>query len=773
MRLLIFTLLLTVALVPGVWGWEANWGHIWDKYCTDADCALYYSFDNSSDTAKIKDHSPYGLDLTLPGAHLHDDDQEEPDVNSAAADNDWNTYKTELLGVNGIEQDYIIPGDGVEEINITWKFNLTTTYAVNLKVYNFSNNRWITVYTTTTPGLRTITVTINKKAYGITNTVKTRQTGTTIDNYEQKITYMHTTTKRTGLYGNSIIGDYAYNATNIGNIINANGFLEYTVLMIANITPVVGTQYLFGYYYYTGWGAWLPAVDFKLINNELVSEYWDTYESTGSTDVTNKISYGTVNGWVCAAITYRTATKAGDTYPEGVKAYLNGQLINKNTTQAHAIGNMNISLGRKIDLINDNTSFSVSMLDEVIVFRYILTQQEINNMCHQAWINIYAKDEDSNNNIENENITAYIYDTSTDLTVAKSTGAIPLRFTLTAPENMLITAYTNTTYSNQRRMLVTLPTPPGEQNVTIFLLKDGRGSINYFYVKSGGVSIPDASVLVKFNNIPIDYGLTDTNGLFISYLDPYKLYKINATARGYNSTEVSFYGTSLVVHEVILELKKLLGLENIKIKFYPEDEKISQDTSQFLWIEVTNWQLVDNITVLVADDPNWVKIYEEFGETEPGSSEVYFFDLNNTDTSWCNATILCLGDNTTVKWRVMPIPLNNFGDTGHVIAVAYVTDINGNVQKYGRTGWIVRAYNAIFDFLQRFSYEQRAFMGLLLIMMGTGIASARLNLTFYQSGYVAFILILVVTALGLWSPAMALAPAMAFIAVILYKEVLK
>ncbi len=289
-------------------------------------------------------------------------------------------------------------------------------------------------------------------------------------------------------------------------------------------------------------------------------------------------------------------------------------------------------------------------------------------------------------------------------------------------------------------------------------------------LKGGGAPLQGAIVKITWSNKTIDYGVSDSSGKFISYLDPYKIYIVNASKTGYNSTSMQFYGTSLTVHEITLDLSAITTEEGITVRFLPNKQEIAQNETAYLFIEIENWQQVDNVTVLVFDDINWIKAYEDYGITEPGHSVAYFFDLNDTDTSWCNASILCTGDMTKVRWRVMPTPLNMFGSTNHVGAIAYIYTTDGELIKAERAGWILKVFRKIKNFLQSFSDEQRHFMGLILVVMVTGAAAAEFRLSFRQAGWVALAAMVGVTAMGFWEAKFLVAPALMFIALIAWRE---
>ena len=224
------------------------------------------------------------------------------------------------------------------------------------------------------------------------------------------------------------------------------------------------------------------------------------------------------------------------------------------------------------------------------------------------------------------------------------------------------------------------------------------------------------------------------------------------------------------MHEIELELTEIAIPEGIKVRFLPEKERIPANETAYLFIEVENWQQVDNITVLVFDDINWVTAYEKYGITEPGHSEAYFFDLDAVDTSWCNASTLCVGDMQKVRWRVMPTPLNSFGSTGHVGAIAYIYTTDGELIKTARAGWLTRVARLLKDFFEQFSDEQRHFMGLMVVLMVTGSTAGYFNLSFRQAGWVAVAAMVGVVAVGLWEAKFLVAPLMVFIALIAWRE---
>ena len=733
-KLLLAVLIAFIALAGQAWAWEQSWGHIFDEYCTDSDCALYLSFDDGA-----VDHSPYNLDLTLPGLHLHEDDQEDPDINSAAADNDWNTYATT---VTGFRQSYIIPDAGVTEINITWKFELNSNYEVSLRVYNFSSDRWVTIFSTSTSGNYTVTKTIKVADYGITNKVITSHDGANRNDYEEKISYLHNSTLETGKYGYSLAGDYAYGAST-GNIINNYGFLEYTALLIGNFTPATGTQYLFGYYYYTGWGEWLPALDFELRNGELITQYWDTYQYTDTKDVTNEISYGNVSGWACVAVTYKTATTEGNTYADGIKAYLNGQLVNKNTTGAHGISTMNISVGRKVGAINNNASFSVSRIDEVIVFRRVLDAKEIRDICRQAWISIFAVDEDTNEQIKDENLTTYLYDRDSGLIVAKKSSPAPVRFKISAPERLLITAYTNVSYTNQRRTILQLPTPPGEENISIYLLKNGRGISQLIRVfdRSSYNPIQEGEVYINYSNNTIDYGVTDTQGRLWSYLDPYKLYTVKAYKPGY---QTATYQLTPSLNEFIIYLRRLFEKPpKPKFVFNPRNAILNVNNTYIPMVSIENYKELQAVTFTVAKSRAHYEYYMITGQQQTGVVESETFSM--TDLSWCNSTYLCSYNDQKITFRYSQSLLNDFGD--YVLVIYNYTTRDGEKLTEEKT-YMFSDFKINQLIAGMFTDSQKPWVGLGIIIFGTfSVVSSMVrwgfNPTVRQIAFIVYIFIIV------------------------------
>ena len=385
-------------------------------------------------------------------------------------------------------------------------------------------------------------------------------------------------------------------------------------------------------------------------------------------------------------------------------------------------------------------------------------------------VTIELRDEDLNERIqENATIAVYSVPDYTLYGVYKTSNG--LAHVVISKMPSMILAWTNKTYTFQRRILIKSLSDIKNNKVTIYLLKDGRGSTNYFNTYSAtGVKVPQAEIKIMWGDRVIDHGFSDSNGRFTSYLDPYKVYLVNATKEGYESNVTQFYGTGLTTHTIILVLKPVPETGKVKIRFLPDKERIPRNETAYLWIEVTNWRLVDNITVLVMDDLNWLKLYSKYGITEPGRSEAFFFDLNDTDTSWCNATILCHGDLEKVTWRVMPTPLNDFGSTGRVYVAAYYYTADGKKYSHEAKQWIIKAVTAIQRFLMQLSEEQRMFIGLFLVLLTVGVSSVELNLTFRQSGWVAALVMVVNVVLGLWDRWMIIAPLVVFMCLIAWRE---
>jgi len=386
-----------------------------------------------------------------------------------------------------------------------------------------------------------------------------------------------------------------------------------------------------------------------------------------------------------------------------------------------------------------------------------------------ASITVELRDEDTNE-IISENATIVVYgipDYQLYGTYSAENGTAQISI---VKYPAMIVAWTNQSYTNQRRVVVQSPADITDK-ITIYLLKDGRGSVNYFNTYSAtGVKVPQAEIRITWGGRVIDDGYSDSEGRFVSYLDPYKVYLVNASKEGYESNVTQFYGTGLTTHTVILVLKALPGRELVRIRFLPEAEKVPKDEVSYLWIVVDGWQRIDNITVLVFDDMSYLPLYRDYGITDSGRSEAYFFDLNDTDTSWCNATIMCFGNSTTVQWRVMPTALNDFGSTGRVYAAAFYYLADGSKGSHEAKMWIVKALTGIRKFISQLSSEQRMFIGLFIVLFVTGALTASFQLGFRQAGWIVAVLMVVNVVVGFWDKWLIIAPLVVFISLIAWRE---
>ena len=175
--------------------------------------------------------------------------------------------------------------------------------------------------------------------------------------------------------------------------------------------------------------------------------------------------------------------------------------------------------------------------------------------------------------------------------------------------------------------------------------------------------------------------------------------------------------------------------------------------------------------MLVFDDKAWLDVYENIGKTYEPHSYVYFFDLDNQNYSWCNASIDCYGDLNEVSWRITDTPVNDIGTTGKVMVKAYVYDVNGTLHEYGQYGIVIKVKKFLGDFLMLLSSEQRHLIGLFLVMIVTSLVAYNFNLTFTQAGYVAIVTMCFCVYIGLFDKKMIYLPILAFISLILWREV--
>ena len=384
-------------------------------------------------------------------------------------------------------------------------------------------------------------------------------------------------------------------------------------------------------------------------------------------------------------------------------------------------------------------------------------------------LTIYIKDENTKELITNETVYLTIYNSSGSVvdTLNTTTGSVGI--TLISPLNYIVSAYTNESYTNLRRMSYLTTADAETQTATIYLLQDGLGSINYFIVRdNNGFPINGAWVKITHNNEIIDYAITDNEGRLASYLDPYKLYKIYA-GYGNAQTETEFYGSAIVTHTIYLTLEVTVP-EAIEVWFTPQGE-VRENETAFLRIHIRNWRQVDNVTVFVFDDMAWLGVYENVGETYAPHSYVYHFDLDNQDYSWCNSTIDCYGDLNEVTWRITDTPINDIGTTGKVLIKAYVYDVNGTLHEYGQYGIVTKVRKFLSDFLMLLSSEQRHLIGLFLVMIVTSLVAYNFNLTFTQAGYIAMVMMCFCTYIGLFDKKMIYLPILAFISLIFWREV--
>jgi len=386
-----------------------------------------------------------------------------------------------------------------------------------------------------------------------------------------------------------------------------------------------------------------------------------------------------------------------------------------------------------------------------------------------ANLTIFIRDENTKELITNETVYLTIYNAlngTVITTMNTTTGKVNL--TLTSPLNYIVSAYTNESYTNSRRVSY-LTSTDTNQSTNLYLLKDGLGSINYFIVRdSNGFPVRGAWVKITHDNEIIDYAVTDNEGRLASYLDPYKLYKIYA-GYGNAQTETEFYGSAIVTHTIYLTLEVSIP-EAIQVWFTPQGE-VRENETAFLRIHIKNWRQVDNVTVLVFDDKAWLDVYENIGKTYEPHSYVYFFDLDNQNYSWCNASIDCYGDLNEVSWRITDTPVNDIGTTGKVMVKAYVYDVNGTLHEYGQYGIVIKVKKFLGDFLMLLSSEQRHLIGLFLVMIVTSLVAYNFNLTFTQAGYVAIVTMCFCVYIGLFDKKMIYLPILAFISLILWREV--
>jgi hypothetical protein len=322
----------------------------------------------------------------------------------------------------------------------------------------------------------------------------------------------------------------------------------------------------------------------------------------------------------------------------------------------------------------------------------------------------------------------------------------------------VVLAYSNDSYPNQRRILIDV----GEKVIfDMYLLKQGRGTSNVFIVhdSSFGNTIEGATVAVYHGSLLIDYVKTDADGRAISYLDPYKLYKIYVDREGYANTSFELYGFTLETHEIFIELLPVDVEKIIKVWFEPTETYYVKDQSLpvYLFINIREWQYIANVTVIVASNPDLLSIYLLAGEgleVVGGRLDVFNFDL--TDPAWCNVSTLCTGDNTSIRWRVMPTPLQDYSE--HVVAMAIVHTRDGGMLNYTRAGFFAAVKTALEGLFEQLSKEQRDFMGLMAVIIATTWTAVYFRLTFRQAGYVAVIAMSAVIVVGLWDVKTAVAP---------------
>lgn len=411
--------------------------------------------------------------------------------------------------------------------------------------------------------------------------------------------------------------------------------------------------------------------------------------------------------------------------------------------------------------------FFNGIIDEVLIFNRSLSDSEIQELYYTGLLKIHLKDEDTEELINDSDAHVSAYDEENNiLFIDDVENGTYERVCHTPSPPYLILGWSETNYTHQRHSVLYNVTFPEitEYEADIYLLKDGLGSTNYFNVNDRDIGVPIEGAWVKIihNNKIKDYGVTDSDGVFVSYLDPYKIYSVQAGKTGYSTVSTTFYGSSIETHNIYLNISVVLE-RNVILTFYPE-QVTDKSIPAYLFLTIENYDLLKNLTVIVAASNDFLNAYEQTGETIENVLEVYTYDFENID--WCDASTLCTGDSDTIRFRPFSKSLQTFGDHVVIRVIGYTDE---GKHTWSKTGIFIVA-RKIADFLGMFSKEQRMFMGLFIVIFGTVTLAYELRMSFRQAGAMSIILMLAVTSFGFWEKWMLIIPLLAALYLFAWRE---
>jgi hypothetical protein len=395
--------------------------------------------------------------------------------------------------------------------------------------------------------------------------------------------------------------------------------------------------------------------------------------------------------------------------------------------------------------------------------------------CYTSWtvsfkveaIDLYLtiRDEDTGE-LVNETATIIAYRLP-DLTIIEQVNATGGERHIVLPAggiDYLITVYTNESYVNQRRLLY-LSGGQQQQNTTVYLLKNGRGIAQSIkvYDRTTYQGVENARIRITLSNRTIDYGIADSQGRLYSYLDPYKIYALEASADGYKtSTHTLTPSTS----EFVVYLTKIFEEEKkLTITWSPSASILGANESHIPMVTIEGYDTLRAIDFIAGKSRTYIDYYKLTGKEEPGVVEHEHFDL--TDLSWCNSTWLCTTAGDTISFRYSQSFLEDFGDK--VVVQYNATMLDGRTLT-GEKTYLFSDFK--FDVAGLFTDTQKPWVGLGLMLFGTfTIVKWMVGIGFSPSvrqvGMIMFIMLILAYKLGFFPQSYLILGGMVYIGVVL------
>lgn len=424
------------------------------------------------------------------------------------------------------------------------------------------------------------------------------------------------------------------------------------------------------------------------------------------------------------------------------KSYINGEIFKNISISNSTFPNIDLGTSYPLGYPVGSVNFFNGIIDEVRIYNRSLSAAEIEQHYQTGWLAITLKDEDTNATITGELGTVNVYDASDSTIVSQettTTGTVAAAAVF--PGDTVISAYTNESYTNQRRMTY-FASGPAEYTTTIKLLEDGRGLAQPFkvYDRTTYQGLESAGVRVNYSGEILDYGVTDAQGRLYSYLDPYKLYSVVVDKPDYQTSDE--YSLTPSTSDFIVYLLKLLAKPpEPSVSWNPSRDILSLNETYIPMVSIENYQELTAIDFIIAKGRTYLDYYRQTGQEQAGTVDHESFDMQNL--SWCNATWICSYTPTSITFRYSQDALSDYSD--YAIVQYNYTKTDGE-KKTGEKTYIFSDFKV--NIAGLFTDTQKPFVAFGIIFFGTFIVIKNLVMRGYnpsvkQIGAIVYILLLV------------------------------